>query len=228
MGKKRNVLAGLLSAAVVLLGLLSVTTAEAQICPSYLQAPQVTFTIDTGNVVYSRQLDRRGLDDLRRQQGQVVGLRGAAVGLTVAELSQSMDIQVDTRPAGQGRSCAYLRLVEATVGYGPIRVYVARDYRPGTCPDTVITTHENRHVAIFRDTLARYGPNLRQTLEGTVRQQGPLVVGRAADAVAIFQERLHQAIDPLFNQMNREMDRDNAAMDSPAAYAGEQARCNDW
>jgi hypothetical protein len=228
MDRKQRLAVGMASAALVLCGLLWPAVAKAQICPSPAQPPQVTFTADTGRVVYGRQLTVRGLDDMRRQQGQVTGLSGAAVGLTVADLSRSLQIGTEVRPSGQGRSCVYLRMVEATIGYGQIRVYVARDYRPGSCPDNVIVAHENRHVAVFRETLARYAPNLRQTIEGTARRQGPLVVGRGADAEAIFLDRLQQAIAPLLNRMIREMDRANAAIDSPTSYAGEQARCADW
>lgn len=209
-------------------GLLRATAATADICPSYVQAPQVTLTVNSGKVIYSRVASRRELHDLRRQHGKVVALDTEVVGLTVTDLSHAMQVQVETRPVGQGRSCAYLRKVDATVGYDQIRVFIARDYRPGSCPDSAILAHENRHVAVFRGTLARFGPNLRQALEGTARQQGPLVVGPAADAVATFQARLSQAIGPLFMQMNREMERANAVIDSPASYASDQSRCADW
>ncbi len=215
-------------AAFILGGLPLATPAAADICPSYLQPPQVTFTIDPGKLVYIHQANRRELHDLRRQYGKVVTLDTEVVGLTVTDLKQWLQIEVETRPVGQGRSCAYLRKVEATIGYENIRVYVARDYRPGSCPDGAILAHENRHVTVHRTTLQRFGPNLRQALEGTARKQGPLVVGPIGDAIAVFQERLRQALDPLFTQMNHEMDRANAVIDSPASYAGDHSRCKDW
>ena len=203
-------------------------TAAAQLCPSSTQAPQVSFTVDSGTVAYSRQLSRRSLNALRRQRGKGASLSGAAVGLTLADLAMSMQTRVETRPAGQGRLCVYLSTVEAAIGYGQIRVFVARDYRPDSCPDKVILAHENRHVAVFRETLARYGPNMRQTLEATARQQGPLLVGPGADPAAVFQARISQAVDPLFKQMQRDMELANEAIDSPTSYAAEQARCQDW
>ncbi len=227
MRGKRQVFAVIRIAALVS-GLLGATAVAADICPSNLQTPQVTLSVNPGKVIYSRETTRRELNGLRRKYGKVAALDTGVVGLTLADLSQAMQVEVETRPAGQGRSCAYLRKVEASVGYDQIRVFIARDYRPGSCPDGAILAHENRHVAVFQGILERYGPNLRQTLEGTARQQGPLVVGPAADATATFQDRLRRAFDPMFRQMNREMERANAVIDSPASYASDQSRCSDW
>jgi hypothetical protein len=39
---------------------------------------------------------------------------------------------------------------------------------------------------------------------------------------------LSATVDPLFKDMNRTLDRENAKLDTPTRYRAEQARCSNW
>ena len=230
----RGTIPGIRGGAVLLalaVGLLLGAPAGAQVrCPANGTKPDTVLLERVGKVVYSRRHGRRDLQRLRaRRNGPARVLRGAVpVGLTVAELTFRIRTRVILEPQGRKRYCARLATVETSLGYGDIMVYVAREYRKGSCPYRTILAHENRHVAVFQGTLARFAPRLRTRLREAAGQMAPLWVTDRESPADILQERLRRRLQPLMGEMERVMDKANARIDSPSAYRGEQARCRDW
>lgn len=215
-----------LGAIVVVTALASGGTAAQ--CPPADILPATRLTVTPGTVSYSRQHDIGGLAELRRRNGRAATRRGAAVGITTADPTFTIDTKVLLKPQGGGRYCAYLTEAVASLGYGRIQVYLARDYQRGSCPHTVIREHEDRHVAVFRNTLARFAPLLRARLAAQAARMAPLSVTDPEAAANRMQDQLNRHIEPILAEFQQTMDQANARLDSPAAYAAEQARCVDW
>lgn len=183
-----------------------------------------------GDVVLDNRRSREDLRAMQQRNGRA-GAFGAGwtpVGLTLTELKYAMKVKVEAHALGDGRYCARLTEVNADVGFDRMNVFIANRFRPGTCAFGAINDHELTHVAVFRQTLDVYHPKMLRHLESAARGLGPVRAASAEGAAAELQRRLRAAIDPLFTEMNRTMDVNNARLDTPLRYRAEQSRCTEW
>lgn len=221
--------AGLVLAGLVLVGLVPDEAMARTVCPAATQAPNVSVRIRPGKVVVN---NARGQDGLKRLQGQASSLKRARgwnpVGLTSTELGFSMNVRINAVPTGRGEYCGYIETVNASFGYERLVVYVARKYRPGSCHYASIMEHEKTHVLVFRRLLDQYAPRLDRRLTTAAHRMPPVVVANPKLAATRLKDKLRREVQPLFREMNRELDRANATLDTAANYKREQARCADW
>ena len=196
-------------------------------CSAASKAPDISVRIRPGTVVVD---NARGQDGLKRIQGQAARrARGwSPVGLTSTELGFSMNVRINAVPAGRGTYCGYLDTVNASFGYDKLTVYVARKYRPGSCHHASIMEHEKTHVLVFRRVLDQYAPRLERRLTTAAYRLPPIVAASANQVASQIKDRLRREVQPLFREMNRELDRANAKLDTPENYKQEQARCDGW
>ena len=200
------------------------------LCRSDQGSPEVVLTIDPGKVALNNGHSRGQLAALRGRNAppSPLGARWKPVGLTLTERQFTMRVQVRARRAAKGHFCGYLTKVTARIGYDKLNVYVARKYRPGSCQYRSILDHENRHVAVFRNTLVKYAPRVERRIRRLASRMPP-AAARSADATAkILQNKLQRGLKPLFREMDREMDFRNSKLDTPQNYRQEQARCSGW
>ena len=192
-------------------------------------APEVTLTSLRGELAYygsHSEADLRRLFVKAGGSGRWHGWNPA--GLTLADLEIALRVEVRAQPLSRGRFCAELARVDATLGYRTLNVYVARRYRRGACEYEQILDHENRHVAIFRDVLAQYGPRVRRALERAGHDQTPQLATSPGTGSERFKDRLRNQVAPLFREMNRTLDRAHGALDTAKNYRAEQRMCNNW
>jgi len=199
------------------------------VCPPPQAAPTVSLRVRPGKVVVSNTRSQGGL---KRLQGHSATLRRAngwsPVGLTTTELGFSMNVRINALPAERGRYCGYLETVNATVGYDELTVYVARKYRPGSCQYTSIMQHEETHVLVFRRMLNQYAPRVERRLTTAAQRLRPIVATSPKEAARRLKDKLRREVQPLFRELNRELDKANARLDTPQNYKAEQARCSNW
>jgi hypothetical protein len=198
-------------------------------CPAASQVPSVSVRVRPGSVVVN---NGHSQDGLKRLQGQASNLRSAQgwlpVGLTSTELGFSMNVRVNAVPAERGVYCGFIDSVDASFGYDQLTVFIARQYRPGSCHYASIIEHEKTHVLVFRRLLDEYAPRLERRLTKAAHRMPPIVAADAHQAATHIKDRLRREVQPLFREMNRKLDRANASLDTPANYKLEQARCNGW
>ena len=139
-----------------------------------------------------------------------------------------MNVRINALPMARGRFCGYLETVNATVGYDQLTVYVARKYRPGSCQYASIMEHEKTHVLVFRRLLDQYAPRIERRLTTAAHRMPPVDAASPKDAARRLKDKLRREVQPLFRELNRELDRANARLDTPQNYKNEQARCADW
>ncbi len=183
-----------------------------------------------GEVQLDNRRTRAELKTMQRGRAQTsaFGAGWTPVGLTLTELKYAMKVRVEAVGAGPGRYCARLTEVAADIGFDAMNVFIANRFKPGSCAYQSINDHELNHVAVFRETLDVYHPRMLRRLERTARNLGPVRASSPDAAARQLQSKLRSAIDPLFREMNRTMDRNNARLDTPRRYRAEQARCADW
>lgn len=163
-----------------------------------------------------------------RARGAVRKLGWHAVGFTHTEVAYRMRVTVSAAPLPGRLYCVRLTSVDATLGYGTVHVYIDAQYPRGSCAHGSIMTHENAHVDVFRTTLERFAPTVRAHLRRAAGRMAPIRVESPDDGAERLKERLRHEIEPLFETMNRDLDRANAKLDTTRNYKREQDRCSDW
>lgn len=203
--------------------------AAAVACAKAEALPRVSLKTLIGRVTYDTRKSREQLARLQGRKGAQSRKRGwNPIGLTLTELQFRMDISINTLSRKAKRHCATIVGVKAELGYDEITIYVAKRYHRGSCQYLSVLEHENEHLAIFRNTLARYGPKVERRLVQAASQLKP-VAGRSPNqAAAKIQKALQRQIEPLFKEMNKVMDRENDRIDTAENYHREQARCSKW
>ncbi|HJO69444.1 MAG TPA: hypothetical protein QF804_07150 [Rhodospirillales bacterium] len=201
----------------------------AERCRSTHGALEVTLTSIRGELGYDGSHSEADLSRLYLKSGGSARWHGwNPAGLTLADLELGLRIQVRARPLSGERFCTELAQVEVTLGYRTIDVYVARRYRRGACEYEQILDHENRHVAIFRDVLAEYGPRVRHALERESGAQAPLIATSPGTGAERFKDRLRNEMAPLFREITQALDRGHATLDTAENYRAEQRLCTNW
>lgn len=193
------------------------------------QAPQVKVDLKRGPVVYHTGLSREQIAALKGRRAKTAQTSSwKPIGLTVADIKYATRISVKLLGRDGNRICVGLASVEATMGFDKLDVYISSNFRKGTCPYQIVYEHENKHVVIFQNTVARFGPLLRHKLETEARTMRPVVATSMEQAARIFKSRLHGKTTALFQDLNRALDSANGALDTPRNYSLEQARCEKW
>ncbi|MGJ3260918.1 MAG: hypothetical protein ACFE0S_15085 [Rhodospirillales bacterium] len=183
-----------------------------------------------GRIVVDNARTGNSLRHMQQQSGRAraFGSAWTPVGLTLTDLQYRMRLQVEALPMSDGVYCARVTAVDADLGYDKLRVYIARRFRPGTCAYKSINAHEMTHVAVFRQALDQFYPRLQHRLQRAAQVLEPVRSASPDTAAAYLRQRLSATVEPLFLEMNRELDRNNARLDTPDRYRQEQALCAEW
>jgi hypothetical protein len=203
--------------------------AGAAACPEAESQPTVSLETVSGDVVYDTSRSRNDLARLQSRGGVSSQGRGwHPIGLTQTELKFKMNIRVNTMLRPDRSHCASLSAVEASLGYESITIYIDSRYREGSCQYQSVLDHEHLHLAVFRDTLAFYSPEVERRLGEAAQRIRPISARSPEQAAGKLQKSLQREMEPLFNEMNRRLDAENNRLDSEHNYRLEQARCSQW
>lgn len=215
-------------AALVVAGLMAGAAPAAADTPcTATGSPSVVLDVMPGSVRYFADRPQR---DLRRMQGG----RGLAaegwepIGLTVAEFGFELSVSVRAQQASDGRYCAAITEVDATMGYSTIDVYVAREFPRASCQFSAIVDHERRHVVVFQQTLRDYADEVRRTLRASAEAQPAIIARSPREAALAFRNALRRNLETMVRRIGRVLDERNARLDTPQSYAREQENCGSW
>jgi len=123
--------------------------------------PKITVQIEEGAVREDRSLSLTELSKIpsaSRRAGMEAYDR--TLGLTEADIGAKADIDLVTLPDGNGSFCTGARSAVIVLEWRTI-VRIAKQVTPGSCIDKVVSTHEQKHVAIDRHLI----PIARQVIE---------------------------------------------------------------
>ncbi len=155
--------------------------------------------------------------------------RAKVLGLAKTGLRFKWRVNYTANPFGDA-FCFWVHRVELTLRYPSPDIYVAREYRPGTCPYRVILEHETEHYRISRAVLRRYAPRLQTALASLTIPTGlrPVLVDSPEAARDEVQTLMRRHVDPIYREMVRTLRQAQAELDSPAAYRRTLKLCRDW
>ncbi len=157
----------------------------------------------------------------RRGQG-FPGANRRKLGSTESSLHVRTSLVVSELAADRG--CYALSRLVVNIVAGPVRIFVASELDPDSCPYRVTLAHEDKHVEVFREA----AENLLAELENDMRVPS-MRQAIPAETIQVAVERFRQAINVLVGDARRRVDaeatRQNGALDTRSAYRAEQDKC---
>ncbi len=187
-----------------------------------LPMPSVTVNRLDENITVSNQYSYRELTHLGATLApagrQVLGLtRGKAV----ARFTTRTPLYIDRT----GRwECASPQ-ISVSFGLSPMTVYVAKEFREGSCAYREIYQHELRHVKAYRDHLNRIEKEVSDMLNQRFATGGPWR-GPAGQAQERLQRELEDRWLPYIRRAINRVDQAQALIDTPEEYARVSNSCN--
>lgn len=200
------------------------------------QAPEITvraigteLEIDNSRPIYA-------LNKLKPQVDTVSpygeGVQTYIEGLMHGEIGLSAQYQfgMETFPARGGESCLYVQKVEVVFTLDP-KIYIAREYKPGTCHYDAVLGHEKKHFRTDRDLVNKYANIVVKAVNNALKvagySQGPMPEASLPAA----QERTGKMIETVLAgysaNMNKERQILQQKIDSLEEYKRVDSLCPD-
>ncbi len=187
----------------------------------------VKVTVDS-HFAQPRYDHSRSLAEIGTLSGKPAAIGFITSGFTRGVYSTGYSFSFESAPRKGGGACVTLKEVKGRINYESLTVFVARDYKKGSCQYKVVLDHEMEHVAIFRKVFNKHVPRIRRKMEVVARSMRPFWVSRVERAGKEMEKRLNAALKPLVNAMEREKVKKNAAIDTETNYRKITARCRKW
>lgn len=217
----RPILSGLLFTAILWGG----GTAEAANCKLKRAHVQVTVKSHFPEPRYDFTRSRAQIAAMAGERGRATRITN---GVTVYVYGPEARVQVMTFPQKRGGACVRLTRVDLRMTFSELDVYVAREYKKGSCQYKTVLAHENQHVAINRKALKKHLPTIRRKLEAAAKRMRPFWVAKADRAAKSASKRIMAALQPAIRALNRETERGHAKIDTDKSYRKLSKRCRSW
>jgi len=157
------------------------------------------------------------------------GGRGRILGLMRSQLDVRSSNSFGYVEAG-GSFCFWLQEVKIVLEFPLVEIYVAREYRPGSCAYRAILDHEEDHLRVAQKILDPYAAEMRSALTslGIPKPRAPWYVDDLNAAKARAQDLLGRLLDPIYRRMQADMANRQAQLDSRQEYIDVYRRCDNW
>jgi hypothetical protein len=147
-------------------------------------------------------------------------------GLTMSEIRGNARYEVREVTLPSRRKCIALSTVSVRFRVAETTILVDRRYRPGSCERAAVLKHERQHVRITAEGLRRWEGRIRQRLErATARWRDGW---SEPAALARIEAAVNETVGDLIEEIQADMDRQHAAIDTPAYYEAVQQQCDRW
>ena len=198
-------------------------------CPTPDAVVSVSIKNIPSKVIYKNGHSRSDIERQQLKRGRHVSKgKWKILGLTQTEFKYTLKTSAKIKKITGGSYCAYPASYDLEIGYTDFVVYIDRKYRPGTCEYQAILKHENSHIAIYKNYLKRYLPDIKRRVRTAALSVQPVVVSTPDQGTKFIQEQVQRQIRPLIERLNREADYSNARIDTPESYRKIQLLCENW
>jgi hypothetical protein len=141
-----------------------------------------------------------------------------AMGITRYEPILQFRIPMEVVTPPDGLACAHVQHVDVTVGYRQVTVYIANEIPADSCGFNETLAHEQKHVAVNRQLLQEFAPQIEERLKSYLKQYGVFRVQNAEYAEKLLREKLQVVMDEMIQQMQAENVRRQQLVDSRSEY----------
>ena len=196
------------------------------ICEKFYKKPNISTTINYGNVVYKSiaKEDFLKFDKLINPN--------KTLGLTVADIEIKYDFDFDRYKVNNG-VCVNFSNVNFFVGYKNLDVLIDSKYSKGSCQYNAIKEHEKGHIYIYQKELKYYGNLLLNELRQIILDLPPIYFSKdiSQNKIAFKLDEIilnNENIILLKNKLESSILKLNKDYDNEEEYIRVNSLCKNW
>jgi hypothetical protein len=144
------------------------------------------------------------------------------LGTTQTKIEPGVTMEIQVKNNGSSSFCATVASVKAVIAWNVV-VHVASELKPGSCMYNVVMTHEQGHVDIARGMMGMAKDLIGRALASVARKTATGATQEAA--YKQLQQAGREALNAAMTKFNAELDRRQAAHDTPEEYAKGKQVC---
>jgi len=199
-------------------------------CPAAPEAPAVTAGFTNNPPKYdldltSAQLGRFHISTKVSKSPRETFRTG---GLTSSLYKPGYNVRYMTMDnPNTGMSCLYINRIDVSVSFSPT-VYIAHEFKPGSCRYTDTMRHEQRHVDTTVITIKEYMPKLKADAQRAARAYavtGPFPTAQAAAMQHKMTENIRQTLAPDIEELDKVHFQRQQAIDTRREYLRATLAC---
>jgi hypothetical protein len=140
-------------------------------------------------------------------------------GLTAGTIKVEQKMNIGGARLGQ-QSCLWPEDVRVTIRLEQ-KVYVAKDYAPGSCMHNAVWEHEHKHVRVDREIINEYRPRFERAIKTALAGNtvmGPVASRDEPKAQNYLMAKLQDAVARITHQMETDRNARQQAIDSREEY----------
>jgi len=116
-----------------------------------------------------------------------------------------------------GRYCMRPNLA-VKLAFEPMTLFVASEQPEGSCAYRITMEHELKHIAVYQESLEKFGARVREDLERVLGNE-IVYLGSQSEADAHVRTVIEKTLTPYMQAILDEVRAKQARVDSPAEYA---------
>ncbi|MCB1651941.1 MAG: hypothetical protein KDI46_07815 [Alphaproteobacteria bacterium] len=165
----------------------------------------------------------------------LTSMQGHTAGtiLGLADSGMGLEIRTQFEIAEQdGRYCVGIKAMKVLWLALPT-VYLASDYKKGSCEYTAVLAHEQIHIRRNNQFISEYAPRFKKEVGKISKQMrtqiGPIGENQIQAAQTELENQMYERlINQFFDRYIPELNRRQSKVDSPEEYAKVFAKCKNW
>jgi hypothetical protein len=188
---------------------------------------QVNVQVQPQNPKYDLSLSQAELTS--RSAGLIDLQRNSYVnGLTDAHMEDRSQYMVEKLKAPAGGTCVWPAKYDLSLRYKSMVVYIANEFKEGSCPYAATMRHELEHVRINNETLLKNRSIIESNMRSFIKNNFPIYVPEGHHPDKVAGNLLRDASSRFVDEVAKQRDWQHDDLDSPESYAYWQSLCYDW
>ena len=193
-------------------------------CPSQKPFAQIKYSVSPTEYIKTSNADH-----LTRMHTGGVGI-DKVLGLAGGEVGTSFKAAFEVKQRKSGLYCLNVKKIKATFFARP-KVYIASNFKRGTCEYANVLRHEEKHVKTLVRTHKEYMPKFKLHLRSTARDLPVLpemALSEANEKKQIFVDQISRDLASYMQEIMEEVAIRQKEVDSQEEYERVLRRCKKW
>ena len=192
-------------------------------CKSHQPHSYISYEVDKTEYIITK--DVNSLTTMHGQIGprHVLGLAGGEVGA-------KFTAEFELKPERNGTYCLYVDKVD-TVFFAKPKVYIASNFRKGTCEYTQVLRHEEKHVKTLKRAHKDYMSEFRSHMRWSLRDLpvfDPMSVSDANEKRNEYVQIISNHLTTFIEKINKDVAKRQKEVDSKEEYQRVLNNCSRW
>lgn len=212
--------------AIALVAALATPASAQPACPPAAPA-KLNFLLLDPPVTYSRAFSANDIMDVNeKRSGRVnIGKSGRTMGLATYRPTFQLGGRAAPIP---GSDCVALGEVSIRYGFEFHEVLVAKEFPTDSCEYKIVLEHEDTHVKINKESLAKSEKAMRAVLEKALQKPAARPAAASAQLTQETLNAIAAELKPIVEGAQAERQQRNGQIDSKYSYAESFKKCGNW